>query len=167
MHIPLGGGGGGGSLFSLSLSLSVGGWVSVFCFINFRCTLLGLFQEEQLLAEQQSSLLNKAYFTLLKPLPRALYLLELHGYTVDEESTEMNPEFLMEVLELNERIGEGSLDDVHEIEEEIQLKIEENVKGLAQAFAAKDYAAAKETAVRLRYYINVESKVKMFFRDRM
>lgn len=122
---------------------------------------------EQSLAEQQSSLLNKAYFTLLKPLPRALYLLELQGYVIEEDSTELNAEFLMEVLDLNERIGEGSLDDVHEIEAEIQSKIEENIKGLALAFAARDYAAAKESTVRLRYYVNVESKVKTFFRDRM
>ena len=126
-----------------------------------------LFQMELSLAEQQSSLLNKAYNTLLKPLPRALYLLELHGYIIEEDSREMDSEFLMEVMDLNERIGEGSSDDVHEIEADISSRIEENIKCLAQAFAAKDYNAAKGIAVKLRYYVNVESKVKTFFRDRM
>ena len=79
----------------------------------------------------------------------------------------MNPEFLMEVLELNERIGESTSEDIQEIEVDISSKIEENIKLLASAFAAMDYERAHEISLRLNYYVNVESKVKMFYRDRM
>nr|KAG5699558.1 hypothetical protein BaRGS_033754 [Batillaria attramentaria] len=124
-------------------------------------------ETEQELAEQQSSLLNKAYFTLLKPLSRALYLLELHGYEIEEGTTDINPEFLMEILDLNERIGESNTEDIEEIEKEIANKIEENTERLSAAFAADDLEKAQEIAVRLKYYVNVESKVKAFYRDRM
>lgn len=122
---------------------------------------------EQQLAEKQSALLNKAYFTLLKPLPRAIYILKLHGHEIGEGTTDMNPEFLMEILELNERIGESNTEDIEEIENEIASKIEENTKLLSDTFAAADFDKAQEIAVRLRYYVNVQSKVKAFYRDRM
>ncbi|KAK7116242.1 hypothetical protein V1264_001959 [Littorina saxatilis] len=124
-------------------------------------------ETEQSLAEQQSSLLNKAYFTLLKPLTRALYLLEIHGYTIEEDNNDINPEFLMEVLELNERIGEASSEEIQEIESEISSKIQENVKQLSSAFTAEDFKKARDIAVKMRYYVNVEAKVKTFYRDRM
>ncbi|XP_076443273.1 iron-sulfur cluster co-chaperone protein HscB-like [Babylonia areolata] len=124
-------------------------------------------ETEQSLAEEQSSLLNKAYFTLLKPLPRALYLLELHGYVIEEGSTSMDPEFLMEVLDLNERIGESSTEDIKEIEEDISSKIQQNTELMSHAFAEQDYDTARDIAVRLKYYVNVESKVKSFYRSKM
>lgn len=122
---------------------------------------------EQRLAEQQSALLNKAYFTLLKPLSRALYILNLHGLAIDEDSRDMSGEFLMEVLELNERIGEGSTEDIKEIEKEINSKIDSCVALLGEAFSQKNYAKARDIAIRMKYYVNVESKVKTFYRDRM
>ena len=67
-----------------------------------------LFQQEKKLAENQSSYLNAAYFTLLKPLSRGLYLLELHGEALEEGTVEMDSDFLMEIMDLNEQIAEAN-----------------------------------------------------------
>ncbi|KAL8622812.1 hypothetical protein ACOMHN_026933 [Nucella lapillus] len=124
-------------------------------------------ETEQSLAEQQSTLLNKAYFTLLKPLSRALYLLELHGRVIQEGTTSTEPEFLMEVLDLNERIGESSSEDMPKIEADIASKIQQNMELMARSFAENDYDTAQAFAVSLKYYVNVESKVKSFYRSKM
>lgn len=125
------------------------------------------FQEEQELAEQQSAFLNKAYFSLLKPLPRAQYLLSLYGFDIEEGSTEMNPDFLMEVLDLNERIGESTTGEMENIENEIVSKIQEYTKQLSDAFSSGDIIKARDITSRLKYYDNVEAKIKAFYRDRM
>ncbi|XP_025077042.1 iron-sulfur cluster co-chaperone protein HscB, mitochondrial-like [Pomacea canaliculata] len=124
-------------------------------------------KEEQELAEQQSAFLNKAYFSLLKPLPRAQYLLSLYGFDIEEGSTEMNPDFLMEVLDLNERIGESTTGEMENIENEIVSKIQEYTKQLSDAFSSGDIIKARDITSRLKYYDNVEAKIKAFYRDRM
>jgi molecular chaperone HscB len=53
-----------------------------------------------------SALLNEAYATLRDPFRRAEYLLHLEGGPTAAEQKEMAPAFLMEMLELRERIEE-------------------------------------------------------------
>lgn len=38
------------------------------------------------------------------PLKRGLYMLQLKGISIPEETTTLNPEFLMEIMERNEEI---------------------------------------------------------------
>lgn len=61
-------------------------------------------QEEKRLSEEFSSLVNKAYFTLLNPLKRGLYMLEQHGVYVEEGTIQSSPAFLMEIMERNEDV---------------------------------------------------------------
>lgn len=49
--------------------------------------------------------MNKAYDILLKPVPRALYLLERHGQSLEESDVHVDPVFLMDIMELNETIS--------------------------------------------------------------
>ena len=57
---------------------------------------------------QASGRVNDAWRTLSRPLPRASYLLSLNGVDVDAETdTRMDPEFLMEQMELREALGEA------------------------------------------------------------
>lgn len=65
------------------------------------------FQREKDLSESLSSLVNKAYSTLLNPLDRGIYMLKLHNVSIPEETTSLGPEFLMEIMELNEEIEEA------------------------------------------------------------
>lgn len=54
---------------------------------------------------QAASFVNEAYQTLGDDLKRAIYMLELHGISIDEETdTQMSPMFLMEQMEYREAL---------------------------------------------------------------
>lgn len=74
-------------------------------------------QEEQEISEQYSSLVNKAYSVLVQPLARGLYMLHLHGISLEEKSTETDPQFLAEIMETNEELAMAQYpDDVRRLE---------------------------------------------------
>ncbi|XP_013415463.1 iron-sulfur cluster co-chaperone protein HscB, mitochondrial-like [Lingula anatina] len=123
--------------------------------------------EERTISEQQASLINKAYFTLLHPLSRGLYILELEGISIEEDSIDMEPEFLMEVMEINERILESDdAKEVEQIKQENKNNKDNLVKELSFAFRQNDFAQAKILLSRMKYFANIEDKVKEFERAR-
>jgi molecular chaperone HscB len=74
-------------------------------------------QEEHEISEQYSALVNKAYSTLLQPLARGLYMLQLQGVNLDEETRQTDPQFLAEIMQTNEELAEAHYpDDVKELE---------------------------------------------------
>ncbi|XP_007946181.2 iron-sulfur cluster co-chaperone protein HscB [Orycteropus afer afer] len=65
-------------------------------------------QTEKDFSEKHSTLVNDAYKTLLAPLSRGLYLLKLHGIEIPEGTDyEMDKQFLMEIMEINEKLAEA------------------------------------------------------------
>jgi molecular chaperone HscB len=128
-----------------------------------------LFQEEQKLAEEQSSFINKAYNTLLKPLSRGEYLLELHGDPIEEANTAVDPEFLMGIMEFNEDIVEVTdnsqalqqLDDIN------NARMEVCVKEISSAFLENNVPKAKHLLVKLKYFSNIDDKIKLIRRNKM
>ena len=62
-------------------------------------------QREQEYADQQSTLVNKAYDALLKPVPRALYMLKLNGFSLEEKDIQLEGDFLIDIMEINEEIA--------------------------------------------------------------
>ena len=74
-------------------------------------------------------LLNTAYKTLLSPIERGLYLLELAGYPLLEGETIMSPEFLYEVMEINEELDDiDNLEDLQYFKETNNLRLENMFK---------------------------------------
>ncbi|TNN50691.1 Iron-sulfur cluster co-chaperone protein HscB, mitochondrial [Liparis tanakae] len=73
--------------------------------------------KEQDYSESHSALVNKAYRTLLKPLSRGLYMLELEGVLTEEGTdSEADSGFLMELMEINEALDEARTpEDANEI----------------------------------------------------
>jgi len=62
---------------------------------------------ERRTAVAQAATINDAYHTLRDPLRRARYLLELHGIEIQgNKSPIMDAEFLLEQMELRERLAE-------------------------------------------------------------
>lgn len=61
-------------------------------------------QEEKIISEEYSALVNKAYSTLINPLERGLYMLKLSGFSIEEDTKEMDKTFLIEIMERNEEI---------------------------------------------------------------
>ncbi|XP_041361435.1 iron-sulfur cluster co-chaperone protein HscB-like [Gigantopelta aegis] len=123
---------------------------------------------EKELAEKQSSLINKAYTTLSKPLPRAIYLLDLHNHSITEEEEVRNLEFLNEIMELNEALAEATqVEEVDSLEKKVLEQLELTLKKMSEAFRRHDYKSAKPNVVKYQYYINVRDKIKQYYRQLM
>lgn len=113
-------------------------------------------------AEALSSRINEAYKTLQNPLLRAQYLLSLRGIDVAEDETAKvdDPELLMEVLETRETIEEAQEEqDLEPLKERNEERIEASAAILEEAFKNSDVDAAKEEAVKMRYWINIRESI--------
>ncbi|KAL1924822.1 uncharacterized protein VTP21DRAFT_4476 [Calcarisporiella thermophila] len=118
-------------------------------------------QHEFSFSKSQSSFINKAYNTLLNPLSRAQYILSLNGISVDESESLEDPELLMEVLETREQLEEAQAEEeVEIIATENQKRMEETINGLSDAFRNKDFKRAKQLAIELQYWVNIERAIK-------
>ncbi|KAK1792241.1 hypothetical protein P4O66_012202 [Electrophorus voltai] len=101
---------------------------------------------EQGYSELQSALVNKAYSTLQKPVTRAVYMLQLQGVHLEEGTDSMvSHAFLLEVMKVNEKLWET------QSREEV-ASIGQSVRG--------DLQSAKELLARMKYFSNLEEKVK-------
>lgn len=84
---------------------------------------------------QMATQVNEAYRTLKSPVLRAKYLLGLNGVDVDfETNTAMPPEFLMEQMELRERLEESR--DVNALNA-LQSTLSEDKKNLESKIKEK------------------------------
>jgi molecular chaperone HscB len=118
-------------------------------------------------AEATSALINTAYKTLSSPLLRAQYVLrEQHGVDLegDEAGTQSaapDAELLMTVLEAREVIEEAQREeDLEEVRVANEERIDEAERRIGEALEGGDVQAAKEEAVRLRYWVNIREGVK-------
>ena len=66
--------------------------------------------DEQEEALEKSSLLNKAFKTFSNTETTIKYVLQLKGLLDDEEKYKLPPDFLMEMMELNEALMEAKID---------------------------------------------------------
>ncbi|XP_038043512.1 iron-sulfur cluster co-chaperone protein HscB [Anas acuta] len=119
-------------------------------------------KKEQHYSEQHSSLVNKAYQTLLNPLSRGLYLLELNGVEPAQETDcDADSEFLTEIMEINEKLAESKNEDsLEETETLIKVKREELTKEVTAAFERDDLQEAKKLLAKMKYFANLEDKLK-------
>lgn len=88
-------------------------------------------------------------------------MLELEGVSIEESTISADPEFLMEIMEINEKLAEAeSLEDVEKIGEENQKVLDSLTKELSFAFEKDDLDEAKNLLSQLKYYANIDEKVK-------
>lgn len=115
-------------------------------------------QDQKRQAEALSMRVNEAYKTLQDPLRRARYLLSLRGIDVEDDSAKLEEnELLMEVMEAREAVEEVENEEqLVDIREENNEKIDASVRVLSEAFADGDMDRAAQEAVRLRYWVNIE-----------
>ncbi|XP_041079975.1 iron-sulfur cluster co-chaperone protein HscB [Polyodon spathula] len=119
--------------------------------------------KEQELSEKQSALVNKAYRTLLGPLSRGLYMLKLQGLQLEEASTDfaMEPQFLYEIMEINERLAATQREEeTSEIGHCVQDRLQELIRDVSESFSKGDLKKAKMLLAKMKYFVNVEDKVK-------
>lgn len=113
--------------------------------------------QEQRLAVQYSALVNEAYATLRKPLTRALYLMQLAGFSeADIASQQIDGGFLIMQMELREKLESiPDLVDPDEVLEHLVDEITDDIAQLHKQFAA-DYEAqqltgAAQACVKMQY----------------
>ena len=112
---------------------------------------------EQRLAVQYSSLVNEAYATLRKPLPRALYLLEIAGMGAETIAGQpLDGGFLMQQMELREKLEDmEDLVDPETALDHLVTEIGEDVETLQQqfsrAYSAQEMTAAASACVKMQY----------------
>ncbi|KAK6441645.1 molecular chaperone [Oleoguttula sp. CCFEE 5521] len=113
-------------------------------------------------AEAMSSHINEAYNTLRDPLRRAQHLLAVQGVDVEDESAKLEEgELLMEVMEAREAVEEVEDEEgLKAVREENDERIGKSIGVLEECFGRGDLGRAKEEAVRLRYWVNVEESIR-------
>ena len=109
---------------------------------------------ERVAALSRSRALNDAYQVLKKPVARAEYLLARAGMTIgDNERVE--PELLMEILELREEHAEArvakQMPRVQQLRDVMAARRDEAVRSLAPLFEQHDLPATKKQLIVLRY----------------
>lgn len=123
--------------------------------------------EEKRISENYSALVNKAYGVLQSPLKRALHLLAIKGEKITEDQKLENPEFLMEIMELNEEVEDADTDEkLVELNKKSKQRLESLVKEISECFQKNDVKKAKEVVIKLRYYWTVGEHINKLLRER-
>jgi molecular chaperone HscB len=121
--------------------------------------------EEQEESLEKTSLINKAYKTLSDPDALIRYVLEEKGLLVTDEKYNLPAGFLMEMMELNDELGESGDDENKKAELLIKLRTAEQeiyqpvypvienfrdgVTGEAELLQLKDYYFKKKYLLRI------------------
>lgn len=122
-------------------------------------------EQEKRLSVQQAALINDAFQTLKSPLPRARYLLQLHGIDLDDNDTAMDPAFLMQQMELREALGEvrghaEPFDELNRLRDRIEGNERELVESLQQLFSVgDDLEQGKDLVRRMQFMQRLLSEV--------
>ncbi|XP_077298508.1 iron-sulfur cluster co-chaperone protein HscB-like protein, mitochondrial [Arctopsyche grandis] len=120
---------------------------------------------EQKISEEYSSLVNKAYSTLLHPLSRGTYILQLKGHELPEK-TDLESGFLHEIMERNEEVEcADTPEEILRIEREIKSILVRLQNELNDALITDDFSAAIKTLVQMKYYISIEDQIKNVIRS--
>ena len=110
-------------------------------------------------SELWSAAVNQGYKILQKPLTRALYLLELADHPLTEESITLEPDFLMEIMTLNEEVADADENEVRILEEKIKDALAEFIVTVDILLTNDEYGRAREEVARMKYYSNVLDKI--------
>lgn len=80
-------------------------------------------EAEQEEALERSSQVNRALKIFKHPDETIKYLLQLKGLLEEEEKYQLPPAFLMDMMELNEELNDGSKDHINILEKELYTQV--------------------------------------------
>lgn len=107
------------------------------------------FEKEEAL--EKSSQINKALKTLRNPDETIKYVLQLKGLLQDDEKYQLPPDFLMEVMELNEDLDSNSHAQVEALEKEIFLPVQPIIEHFSEATPTEELLKVKEYYYKKKY----------------
>lgn len=116
-----------------------------------------LSDHEQRVAVQYMAHLNEGVATLKSPLKRAQYLLQLQGIdTTGESSADIDPMFLMQQMELRERLEEVAsasepFEELEELNEEVASMLDRLRTTFVEHYEANDLSAATSDVRKMQF----------------
>jgi molecular chaperone HscB len=127
-------------------------------------------EDEKSLALEKSSLLNKAFKTFQYPDETIKYVLQLKGLLEEEEKYELPPDYLMEVLEINEELMELGENKtlvpnleirISQLQEEIYEPVKEMVEHYQEGTVSeKELLQVKEYYYKKKYLDRIRRQLK-------
>ncbi|XP_007529677.2 iron-sulfur cluster co-chaperone protein HscB isoform X2 [Erinaceus europaeus] len=89
--------------------------------------------------------------------------LKLQGVEIPEGTDhEVDQQFLMEIMEISEKLEEApSVVGMEEIESAVRAKQKELTDSVSRAFEQGDFEKAKTILTKMKYFANVEEKIKL------
>jgi len=130
-------------------------------------------EEEQQKMLELSTLNNKAFFVLKSLNTRLEYLLKIKNILVDDEKYSLPPEFLMEMMDINEEIMELEFDaDAEKVvslsnqAKSLEQELEEEIEQLARQYdTAEDESILlkiKDLWYRKKYLLRIRDSLNKF-----
>jgi molecular chaperone HscB len=101
---------------------------------------------EQAEALETSSQINKALKTLKNEDDTIKYVLQLKGVLEEEEKYQLPPDFLMEVMELNENLSANSTEQIYSFEKDIYGVVKDIIENY------NDAAITNENLLKVKEY---------------
>ncbi|CAG4932472.1 unnamed protein product [Colias eurytheme] len=118
------------------------------------------------ISEKYSSLVNEAYKTLLEPLSRGIYMLRLRGKEIPE-STELDSEFLMKIMEKNEEVENAETEDkIMNLNKENKAIIKDLQKRVSVAFFDGDLKRVTKLLGEMKYYTSIDNQIQASIRSK-
>lgn len=117
--------------------------------------------KEKLISEEISSIINKAYSTLLNPYERGLYMLQINNVSLDESEIQLDAAFLGKIMDLNEEVEDiKSKNELNNFETRNSLEIDQLMSEVSSALSGQDYKSAKLSLQRMKYFISIRNRLK-------
>ena len=124
-------------------------------------------ESERRLSMQIAARVNEAYRVLKDPLARGRYLLELRGVDLDDMDTKFDGAFLMEQMELRERLDEvkGSADPHQQLQviaQDIKAQSKSLMAQMAELLKATDVDSlqqARDATRKLHFFQRLNEEV--------
>ena len=103
-------------------------------------------------AEQQSAHINKAYHIFQNPERTIEYFLQQKGVITPDEKYNLPPDFLMEMMELNESFDESDPETVKKNVTDYESSLSEEIKPLLSTEKAGSLTDAELQELKSYYY---------------
>jgi molecular chaperone HscB len=123
--------------------------------------------EVQQEALDNSAMLNRAWKTFQQPDETIKYVLQLKGLLEDEEKYKLPPDFLMEMMDINEQLADGTSSKeavtatIANIQNEIYGPVKEIVEGAPELDLSEEkLLQVKEYYFKKKYLERIREQIK-------
>ncbi|MGG9971794.1 Fe-S protein assembly co-chaperone HscB [Ferruginibacter sp. SUN002] len=117
-------------------------------------------EDEQAEVLEKSSDINKAFKIFQNPDLTLKYVLQLKGLLEEEEKYQLPPDFLMEMMELNEELNENSINAIKAIENEAYSAVKQIIETYNDATAnTADLLKVKEYYFKKKYLQRILDRI--------